>query len=75
MAQMRRNHRSFNEGVRAGMFTVPGDGRIDFSPLVRFVKASGYRGWMIVEAEQDLMKAPPKAAVARAFAFITKLFA
>ena len=30
---------------------------------------------MIVEAEQDLMKAPPKAAVARAFAFITKLFA
>ncbi len=72
---VRRNRHSFNEGVRAGMFTVPGDGRIDFAPLARFVKASGYRGWLVVEAEQDPAMAPPKAAVARAFAFLTKLFA
>jgi len=75
MADVRLNHRSFNEGVRAGMFTVPGDGRIDFTPLARFVKASGYRGWMVVEAEQDPAKAPPKAAVARAFAHTMNLFA
>ncbi len=75
MADVRAKGRSFNEGVRAGMFTVPGEGRIDFGPLVRFVKTSGYRGWMIVEAEQDPAKAPPKAAVARAFATIAKLFA
>ncbi len=75
MADVHRNHRSFNDGVRAGMFTVPGDGRIDFAPLARFVKTSGYRGWLVVEAEQDPAKAPPRAAVARAFAHIVKLFA
>jgi len=74
MADVREKGLSFNEGVRAGMFTVPGDGRIDFEPLARFVKA-GYRGWMIVEAEQDPAKAPPEAAVARAFATVAKLFA
>ena len=57
------------------MFTVPGYGRIDFVPLARFVRSSGYRGWMIVEAEQDPIKATPKAAVTRAFDTITNLFA
>ncbi len=75
MAEVRRNDRSFNEGVRAGMFTVPGDGRIDFGPLAGFVRRSGYRGWMIVEAEQDPARAAPKAAVARAFDHVIRLFA
>jgi inosose dehydratase len=75
MADVRRGDRSFNDGVRAGMFTVPGDGRIDFAPLARFVKESGYRGWLVVEAEQDNTKAPPRAAVARAFDVVSGLFA
>src|SRR5271165_6562758 len=75
MADVRERGRSFNDGVRAGMFTVPGEGRIDFAPLARFVKASGYQGWMIVEAEQDPAKAPPRPTVARAFVHITNLFA
>ena len=75
VADVRNSDRSFNEGVRAGMFTVPGDGRIDFAPLAGFVRRSGYRGWLIVEAEQDPAKAPPKAAVARAFDHIASLFA
>ncbi|HXZ18017.1 MAG TPA: myo-inosose-2 dehydratase [Roseiarcus sp.] len=75
MSGVRKGDRSFNEGVRAGLFTVPGDGRIDFKPLVRFVCDSGYRGWLVVEAEQDPAKAPPKAAVTRAFDTITGLFA
>lgn len=75
MADVRDHGRSFNRGVRAGMFTVPGDGRIDFMALARFVRTSGYRGWLVVEAEQDPARAPPKAAVARAFAHIVKLFA
>ena len=75
MADVRRTDRSFNDGVRAGMFTVPGDGRIDFAPLARFVRESGYRGWLVVEAEQDNTKAPPRAAVTRAFDTIVGLFA
>lgn len=76
MARVRVEDLSFNDGVRSGMFTVPGDGDVDFEPLAKFVKSSGYRGWLIVEAEQDpsLAEAEPKAAVSRAFEFITSLF-
>ena len=49
--------------VRGGMFTVPGDGDLDFAPLARFVASSGYRGWLVVEAEQDPALAPPRPAV------------
>lgn len=72
---VRENDRSFNEGVRGGMFTVPGDGVLDFVPLARFVKTSGYRGWLVVEAEQDPEKAPPLAMVSKAREAIAAVFA
>ncbi|NBS01865.1 MAG: myo-inosose-2 dehydratase [Rhizobiales bacterium] len=40
-----------------GIYTVPGDGMVDYT---RFFKAlSPYSGWVIVEAEQDPLKADP----------------
>lgn len=60
----------FNDAVRAGIFTVPGDGMVDFAPLARFLKESAYSGWLVVEAEQDPMKAPPAETVKRAFDFV-----
>ena len=50
---------SFLDGVRAGMFTVPGDGNVDFEPIFDLVNKSDYDGWYIVEAEQDPAKANP----------------
>ena len=50
---------SFLDGVRAGMFTVPGDGNVDFEPIFDIVNHSDYDGWFIVEAEQDPAKANP----------------
>jgi inosose dehydratase len=46
---------SFMDGVRAGVFTVPGDqeGAIDFAPLLGILKGAGYDGWIVIEAEQD----------------------
>lgn len=73
--RVRAGDLSFNAAVLGGMFTVPGDGMIDFAPLARFVRDSGYQGWMVVEAEQNPAKAPPAATVARAFAHITATFA
>ncbi|CAI3960383.1 Sugar phosphate isomerase/epimerase (YcjR) (PDB:3KTC) (PUBMED:30742415) [Commensalibacter communis] len=63
---------SFNEGVRAGMFTVPGDGMIDYEPLAQFLKNSNYSGWILVEAEQDPAKANPLSMVSSAYQFIRK---
>lgn len=73
---VRDNDLSFNEGVRRGMFTVPGDGVIDFAPVADFVKKSGYQGWLVVEAEQDPSKpeAEPKSATKRAFDTVMNLF-
>jgi|SRR5690625_1379632 len=50
---------SFLDGVKAGMFTVPGDGDIDFLPILQLIAGSTYKGWFIVEAEQDPEKANP----------------
>lgn len=55
MAQVRAQGLSFMDGVRAGVFTVPGDteGGVDFAPLLRILKEAGYDGWIVIEAEQD----------------------
>ncbi len=50
---------SFLEAVKAGVFTVPGDGMIDFSPIIDALNEIDYKGWIIVEAEQDPKMAPP----------------
>jgi inosose dehydratase len=50
---------SFLDSVMAGVFTVPGDGAIDFTPIFDILDRAGYEGWMVVEAEQDPAKANP----------------
>lgn len=48
---------SFQDSVVAGVYTVPGDGGVDFVAVLR--QLAGYSGWLIVEAEQDPAKAHP----------------
>ncbi|MCR5150171.1 MAG: myo-inosose-2 dehydratase [Clostridiales bacterium] len=55
----RKNNWSFLECVRAGAFTVPGDGDFDFTPVFDILSESGYEGWVVVEAEQDPAVANP----------------
>ncbi len=50
---------SFLDAVRQGVFTVPGDGFIDFERIFELLERVGYRGWMVVEAEQDPAVANP----------------
>jgi inosose dehydratase len=64
---------SFNAGVREGFFTVPGDGNVDLSEMAKFVMTSGYRGWVIVEAEQDPAKAPPRLYAQNAYRYVKNL--
>lgn len=44
----------FNSSVKCGIFTVPGDGGIDYRPIMKILADKGYEGWMMVEAEQYL---------------------
>lgn len=50
---------SFERSVRAGVFTVPGDGDVDMKGVLEDLAAMRYKGWMVVEAEQDPRLAPP----------------
>jgi inosose dehydratase len=51
---------SFLEGVLAGMFTVPGDGRLDYGAVMTALADIEYSGWIIVEAEQNPASADPR---------------
>lgn len=51
--------RSFLASVLDGIFTVPGDGAIDYEAVLRPICDAGYGGWLVVEAEQDPAKAHP----------------
>jgi len=58
IAKARNEGWSFLNGVINGTFTVPGDGSIDYAAVLALLKAGGYQGWLVVEAEQDPAVAP-----------------
>jgi len=64
---------SFLKGVKEGVFTVPGDGMIDFRPILTYLKENGYTGWWVVEAEQDPAKANPLEYAMKARAYIREV--
>ncbi|MEZ5823507.1 MAG: myo-inosose-2 dehydratase [Geminicoccaceae bacterium] len=59
LKKVRKEDWSFLKSVLAGVFTVPGDGSIDFRAFLEDVETIGYVGWIVVEAEQDPAKANP----------------
>ena len=59
LARARAEDMSFMGAVMEGIFTVPGDGAIDYATLLRILADGGYAGWLVVEAEQDPAKAHP----------------
>jgi inosose dehydratase len=60
-AAVRERDSSFLDAVIDGVFTVPGDGTVDFPAVLGVLGRSGYEGWLVVEAEQDPDKADPRA--------------
>ena len=59
MQTIDKTKQSFLDAVVKGVFTVPGDGDIDFTALVRQLAGYNYEGWFVVEAEQDPKQNPP----------------
>jgi myo-inosose-2 dehydratase len=67
VARVRRERWSFYRAVAEGVFTIPGNGAVDFPAIFRALAGAGYRGWLVAEAEEDPVKVPalPKARAAR----------
>ncbi|MFK4300208.1 MULTISPECIES: myo-inosose-2 dehydratase [unclassified Paenibacillus] len=55
----KKEKKSFRDSFLMGMFTVPGDGCIDFSKVYEVLLKHQYSGWIVVEAEQDPAVAHP----------------
>ena len=66
------NDLSFREAFLEGAFTVPGDGCIDYKPLFELLKENNYSGWLVVEAEQDPIKANPFEYAKIGYKYLTK---
>jgi len=70
LSKAQQSNWSFLNAVKAGLFTVPGDGNINFEGIFTQIKENAYRGWLIVEAEQDPNMANPKDYAVKARKFI-----
>jgi myo-inosose-2 dehydratase len=68
-AQSEAEDWSFLKSVLNGIYTVPGDGTIDFVTIFR--NLPGYSGWVVLEAEQDPAKANPFDYASRGYANLT----
>ena len=74
LARVRERHLSFLDAVLEGVFTVPGDGFIDYDAVARQLAANDYKGWVVVEAEQDPAKAPPLEYARRGYEHLHAAF-
>lgn len=71
--KVREEKRSFLQAVKGGVFTVPGDGCIDFRPVFDALDEAGYEGWFVVEAEQDPAIANPFEYAVKARRYIREI--
>jgi inosose dehydratase len=75
LAEARRRDQSFLDAVVGGVFTVPGDGCIDYRRLLEVLREARYAGWLVVEAEQDPAKAHPLTYARMGFAHLSRILA
>jgi inosose dehydratase len=71
--RVREEGLSFQQGIEDGVFTVPGDGALDFVPVLDALGGADYQGWLVVEAEQDPAKANPLEYALKARAYLREV--
>lgn len=73
MREARAQDWSFLQSVVNGVYTVPGDGIVDYNAVFRALP--GYSGWVVIEAEQDPAKANPLTYARLGYANLTRVLA
>jgi inosose dehydratase len=73
LEKARAEDMSFMGAVMEGIFTVPGDGFIDYRAILKVLAENGYSGWLVVEAEQDPKKANPLTYATMGFKNLKRL--
>ncbi|RJS94776.1 myo-inosose-2 dehydratase [Salinisphaera sp. Q1T1-3] len=70
IARSRNRNASFLDAVVDGVFTIPGDGDLDFEAILGQLAAQGYDGWLVAEAEQDQTVAPSWPLAQRSYRYL-----
>jgi inosose dehydratase len=74
VVRMARNRGwSFLQSVLNGAFSTPGEGCVDFAAVTAILRGAGYRGWLVVEGEQDPAVAPAYRYAEMAFRLLSAL--
>ncbi len=73
IATARNEGWSFLTGVLNGIFTVPGDGVIDYAAVLQVLFDADYQGWLVVEAEQDPAVAPSYAYAKKGYQTLKRI--
>ena len=73
LEKARSEDMSFMAAVLEGIFTVPGDGSLDYASILRVLAEANYSGWLVVEAEQDPRKANPLTYATMGFRNLSRL--
>ena len=64
---------SFRDSFLEGVFTVPGDGCINYNPLIKILYENEYSDWLVVEAEQNPSKANPYEYAKKGYNYLKKV--
>ena len=72
LGESRRKGFNFEQAIGAGVFSPVGEGCIDFRGFFRYLSASGYSGWMVVEQDVIYGKTtvPPVESMRASLAYL-----
>jgi sugar phosphate isomerase/epimerase len=68
----RKNKWTFEEAIEHKVFTIIGQGNIDFPAFFRTLVKNGYSGWSVIEQDVKFgaTEIPPKVSVAESMKYL-----
>ena len=72
LAESRRKGLTFDQAIEEKVFTIIGQGSIDFPQFFRVLAKNGYSGWMVVEQDVkfDATVIPPAVSIAQSLKYL-----
>ena len=53
LKRVKEENMHFINSLHIGAFTIPGDGDTEYAPILQAFANVGYKGWLLIEADQD----------------------
>ena len=75
LEEARRNKWTFEEAIEHKVFTVIGEGNIDFPAFYRTMLKNGYSGWSVVEQDVKFghTTTPPAESIAASLKYLKRI--